>query len=66
MSEQDQVMKATRGEWLFKGAGRRPFISRPFAEQSQDFNSALGLQEISQAAGAISHNTAPEGIKVNR
>jgi hypothetical protein len=51
---------------LFKGARRQPFVSHPFTKQSQDFNSDSCLQEMGQAAGAVSHNMAPEEIKVKR
>jgi hypothetical protein len=51
---------------LFKEAGRRWFISRLFIKQSQDFNSGSTLQKMGQAAGTVSHNTTPNGIKVNR
>jgi hypothetical protein len=64
-TEKEQVRRATKAGKLFKGAGRRTFASYPFTEQSQEFNSGSSLQEMSQASGAVTHNTAPDGIKVN-
>jgi hypothetical protein len=65
-TEREQERRETKASRLFKGAGRRQFTSYPLIEQSQEFNSGSSLQEMSQAPGAISHNTTPDGIKVNR
>jgi hypothetical protein len=59
-SEQERVEKAAG---LFKEAGRRPSISYTLTEQSQDFNSNSNRLEMSQASGAASRNTTPDGIK---
>jgi hypothetical protein len=65
-TKEEQVRRATGVSGLFKGVGRRLFVSRPFTKQSQDFNSSSSLQEMGQASGTVSHNTTLDGIKVNR
>jgi Na+-transporting NADH:ubiquinone oxidoreductase subunit NqrA len=64
-NEREQVGRTAKASGLFKGARRRPFTSYPLTEQSQEFNSDSNLLEMSQAPGAASHNTTPDGIKVN-
>jgi hypothetical protein len=65
-NERQQVGRAAKASGPFKGSRRRPFASYPLTEQSQEFNSNSNCLEMSQAYGATSYNTTPDGIKVNR